>query len=156
MCAEDVSLEIWTHLDRSSRASGREGPDRLVLEACSARLSEILIDCLPYNEYGEDLAEAVGNFSQVVASTMILDGRLAFEISLGWNQGQIEAARLAYIPQGSLCRIGPWYFQVVPPDARRDRAHGRIVRLPAERVIVFRPPAHLCRAVTIHPHSGWH
>jgi hypothetical protein len=144
MCAEDAGTTVWWHFHRLEEHRGEFTNEPLRLEGCSDEMREILIDGIPYNNYGEDLLEAVTSFAQVAAQTLILDGRITFEIRTGWNQNgdqrRMEQVALVFIPTKSLIYIGSQLFQMIPRGVERDDSPGRIVKMDPKRIVIFRPP----------------
>ncbi len=144
MCAEDLSSEIWTHFHRLERHHGRYEVEPVRLNGCSDELRDILIDCIPYNEYREDLSGAVVQFAKMVAQQLILEGSMTFELQAGWDRSggtpRLGQARLELIPSDSLVRAGTRALQVVPPGATGDALPGQLIRLDRSRLVLFRPP----------------
>ncbi|OGP83553.1 MAG: hypothetical protein A2Y95_12940 [Deltaproteobacteria bacterium RBG_13_65_10] len=122
------------------------------LENCSAELQELLIASLPFNEYREDLSGAVVHFAKMVAQEFILEEEMSFEVRGGWDRSshhpRLEAARLEYVYLDSIVRVGPWMYQMVPPEAEEENSPGKVIRLDSKRIVTFKPPHHLRRALS--------
>lgn len=144
MCAQDVGTEIWAHFHRLETRYGRYQSEPLRLEACSDELRNILIESLPYNQYGKSLSGAVMEFVRMVAQQFVIDGFTPFEVRGGWDRSgetpRLEGARVDYVYPDSMLKLGPWLFQIVPPDATDEGADTRVVRLDSRRIVTFKPP----------------
>jgi hypothetical protein len=152
MCAEDLALEIWTHLRRTKDSVDTRSVAPLWLEACSEETCDILVKSLPYNQYREDLIDAVTAFARMVAQSLVAEGSIAFEIQGGWDRSdqenpKLEGARLLYIDRKSMIQLGPWSYQIVSSRERYDGSEEdtglkHVIPLNTERLVVFRPPRH--------------
>jgi hypothetical protein len=122
------------------------------LEACSDEIGDILTKSLPYNDYGEDLTEAVTAFVRMVAQCLVTDGSIAFEIQRGWDRSdqenpKLEGARLLYVDRKSMIKLGPCLCQIVPnagryDDSEDDNGVTQVIPLNRRRIIIFRPCRH--------------
>ncbi len=144
MCAQDVGTEIWAHFHRLQSRYGGYEIEPLRLEMCSDELRDILIESLPYNEYADNLSGAVRDFAKMVAQQSVIDGLIPFEVQGGRDPSgetpRLEKARIDYVYPESMLKLGPWLFQVVPPDGTDKGADPRVVRLEPRRIVTFRPP----------------
>jgi len=144
MCAQDAGNELWVHFHRLERISQSNIVEPLQLENCSDELRELLVESLPYKQYRENLGGAITNFSKIIAQSLVIEGRIDFEIKIGWNQKidpwRMEKVVLKFIPNESLTYLGSQVFQVIPPGAESDGSPGRIIRLDPKRIVTFRTP----------------
>lgn len=144
MCADDAGLEIWSHFHRLERRVGRWNSQPLALERCSDELRSLLVAALPYAHYRDDLSGAVAECARMIAQTVVLRGRMVFEIEIGWRgtgeQRHLRAARLTYVPAHSIMRTLGGTYQVVPPHATRSAPEGQVVRLNSRRLVEFTVP----------------
>ncbi len=140
--AEDLGTEIWGYFNRSPR---QEDVNNVFIQNCSEDMREILINCLPFNDYSEDLSSAISNFAMQVAQEFILNGQLLFEILKGWDNSAdmpgLESVKLEMIPHNSVVQFGRWAFQVIPPKVDTEELiTGGVIRLNRSLLVVFMPP----------------
>lgn len=144
MCAQDAGQRLWGYFHSLRREFSEGDSERLRLEDCSDELQCLLIESLPYNDYQDDLCGALVDFAQLVAQTLVLEGRMTFEIKVGWDHKakprRAEAATITYLPPRSFLKLGSRSFQIVPPGVDFERPEGRIMALDTERIIQFLPP----------------
>jgi hypothetical protein len=149
MCAQDLGAEMWAQFNRLERRHERIQP--VWIEQCSADLREVLVDCLPFNEYQEDLSGTVCSFAKLVAQALVLEGKMLFEVSGGWDCStdppRLRKAALKWLPHDSIVRAGLWTLQVVPPGVESEESTGRVIRLDRSRLVVVTPPRQWRRAL---------
>lgn len=151
MCAEDLGNEIWAQFRRLERRHGQYEVEPVWIENCSADLREVLVGCLPFNEYRKGLSDAICDFAKLVAQEFALEGMILFDACGGWDRSadppRLKAAALASIPRDCIVGLGRWTFQVVPPGAKGEESTGRVIRLDRSRLVTFAPPRHWRRAL---------
>lgn len=147
MCAQDLGTEIWSQFNQLEERDGQHEVEPVRIENCSPRLQEILIDCLPFNQSQEDLLGVVSDFVHLLSQEFMSKGRILFEVRGGWDHSTdpptLEKAALVTIPSDSVKRIGPWVFQVVPPNTENGengKKISQIIRLDRSRLVEFVPP----------------
>jgi len=149
MMAEDLGFDIWGQFNRKDETNT---DDFSVIEDCSPALADLLVEAIPdRNGYGDSLSSALGNFAMMVAREIVLNGELDYELCFGRSPddalGKPAAARLHYIPHGSLVRVGRRWFQVIPNDVDNRISTGQILSVKNERVIRFLPSVKLQRVL---------
>jgi hypothetical protein len=144
MCAQDLGTEIWAHFNRLRQPAGRDDVEGVRLEDCSPALQKILVEAIPFNHYREDLRRALCNFVKMVAQEFVLHGKIMFEVQGGWNRfktpATLEAATIASIPRDSVLQLGPWTFQLIPPDVKAESGVSCVILLERSHMVVFIPP----------------
>jgi hypothetical protein len=147
MCAEDLGTAIWTHFYRLEQRHSRHEVEPLRIENCQDDLQEVLINCLPFNQYRDDLLGSVSSFVQLVAQDFVLHGGILFEARGEWDRSiappKLENAALVMIPRGSVVRLGGIVLQVVPSGIKNESSKGHIIRLDQTRLVHFKPPRRL-------------
>jgi hypothetical protein len=157
MCAEDLALEIWTHLRGTRDTVGTRHVAPLWLDDCSEEMRIILVNSLPYTQHRDELTEAVAAFARMVAQSLVAEGSIAFEVQRGWHRSdqknsKLEGARLLYIDRNSMIKLGPWSYQIasnaVPYDnLNEDAGTKHVIPLDAQRIVTFRPPRQYRKAL---------
>ncbi len=140
MCAEDLGTRIWSHFNPLNR----HNQELIHIKDCSPDLLGILVDCLPFNDYGENLTDALSNSVRLISQEFILGERIIFELQAGWDKSaklpRLGAAALTDIYSRSFLRFGRWAFQIVPASEIEVGSKRLLNRLDVARLFEFRPP----------------
>jgi hypothetical protein len=167
MLTQDVAYSIMPH---GSEAKGGKPLLRIDLvpeDECAARLIASGFTRRDYagRAYKQDLADALRDFVESCASTIMRFGEASYEIAYEYEAAQVQSGegrgghadqeedqhrvdtpcgfRLLYLdPRTLLCR-GKAVYQLVPERIATQRGVPRRAQLPREQVVWFVPPPYV-------------
>jgi len=142
MLIEDVALGI---MPIGGRAEKR--PFRVYLTPPNDQVQKIIAAAIGQRDYSHDFAGAVCDFFHDCAQLMIAYGEAVYEV-VYLSAGEVaspEAFQLVLVQPHTLIHRRGAFVQYVPADIAREKRLPRYVRLPADRLLVFHPPAYVRR-----------